>query len=199
MGAHTTFIMMKVAVVLLVVCFYHCHGFLFPKVKTVDHLDIDKYMGRFYEIYSTLIQRQTFQKNSVCTSATYTLRKDGIVKVYNSGRKNTPTGEFSAINGTAVPTKDPGAFIVNFPKSPKATSANYLVVKLGPVVNGLYDYSVVSTPKKLMMWVLARDPATFKTKYDAEVKQFLKDNGYTWFWNKARETYQGADCLYPPM
>jgi len=62
---------------------------------------------------------------------------------------------------------------------------------------GQYEYSVISTPSKSLMWVLARDPKTFKEKYDKEVLDFLKDNGFDWFWNKPRETYQGEDCFYP--
>merc|ERR1711962_1057490 len=44
------------------------------KVKTVDELDLTKYMGRWYEMYNSLIQRQTFQKDSFCTTADYTLK-----------------------------------------------------------------------------------------------------------------------------
>ena len=36
----------------------------------------------------------------------------------------------------------------------------------------------VATPK-LSLFVLARDPELFKAKYDAEVSQWLKDNGFT--------------------
>lgn len=77
-----------------------------------------------------------------------------------------------------------------------------LVIKLGPATHGkdgLYEYTVISTPRKTLMWVLARNAKQFKAKYDTEVRQYLEKNGFTWFWNKPRPTYQGDDCVYPPM
>jgi len=44
--------------------------------------------------------------------------------------------------------------------------------------------------------VLARDVAEFKLKYDDEVTAKLKEQGFTKFYNKPTETYQGSDCMY---
>merc|ERR1712170_333793 len=46
--------------------------------------------------------------------------------------------------------------------------APYWIVKLGPVVNGQYDYAVVTDGLKASLFVLARDVDTFNEKYDAE-------------------------------
>ena len=75
------------------------------------------------------------------------------------------------------------------------------VIKLGPKTYGednLYEYAIVTTPGKWLTWVLARDPKTFKERHDKEVLEFLDANGFNWFWNRPRETYQGDDCQYPP-
>ena len=75
------------------------------------------------------------------------------------------------------------------------------VIKLGPQTFGddnLYEYAVVSTPNKMLAWVLARDPKSFKEKHDKEVLEFMNSNGFNWFWNRPRESYQGPDCQYPP-
>ncbi|XP_057305173.1 outer membrane lipoprotein Blc-like [Hydractinia symbiolongicarpus] len=191
-------------IVFCVVFLYGANGFLFPKVKTVDKLDLNKYLGRWYEVYSSLIQRQTFQRNSVCTTATYKLKSDGNVNVFNAGITKTAKGAPFNATGTAVPVKgEAGKFIVNFDVAPfKTTSPNYLVIKLGPETHGkdgLYEYTVISTPRKALVWVLARNAKQFKAKYDAEVRQYLEKNGFTWFWNKPHPTYQGDDCVYPPM
>ena len=75
-----------------------------------------------------------------------------------------------------------------------------LVVKLGDATfgtKGLYEYSVVTTPFKLAVWVLARDPQSFSVKSQNEVSQFLKNNGFNSFWNRPIPTVQGQDCIYP--
>ena len=77
-----------------------------------------------------------------------------------------------------------------------------LVVKLGPATfgaNGQYEYTVITSTGKSLLWVLARDPTQFKAKFEKEVLEYVKKNGYDWFWNKPRATYQGADCVYPKM
>jgi len=194
---------MKSLTILVLLCVYESQGFLFPTVKTVEKLDVNKYLGLWYEAYSSLIQRQTFQRNSLCTTATYSLQSDGNIKVYNAGNIKKPDGKLSAINGTAQLTSKTGELIVNFPgNAPTSTSANYLVIKLGPATygkDGQYEYTVVSAPKKLLVWVLVRDVPEFKAKYEKEVLGFLKSNGFDWFYNKPRATFQGPKCIYPTM
>ena len=59
-----------------------------------------------------------------------------------------------------------------------------------------YQYSVVTGPKKLDLVVMARDVAEFKQNYEKEVLAKLKEQGFTRFYNKPTETYQGNDCIY---
>lgn len=187
---------MKVVLVVALVLVAQAHAWY--DVKTVDELDVNKYKGRWYEAYSSLIQRWTFQKNSFCTCAEYGLTADqGKISVLNSGRLKSPTGKENAITGFAtVPdAKFPGKLSVQFPGTP---GGDYWVAKLGPVNKaGQYSYSIVTTPWKALVWVLVRDVDEFKQLYDKEVKQWLKVNGFNWFYNKPRATYQGKDCIYP--
>ena len=72
-------------------------------------------------------------------------------------------------------------------------------MKLGPKSHGdegLYEYSVVSEPARLGMWVLARDVATFEALYEEEVLEFLYDNGFNRTDNYPVPMYQGEDCAY---
>jgi len=166
-------------------------------VPTVDKLDVASYTGRWYEAYSTVIQRWTFQKNSFCTCAQYGINKDGTISVINSGRLKSPTGKENSLGGVATQPdlKFPGKLTVQFPGSPKG---DYWVTKLGPLnAKNEYSYAIVTTPWKALMWVLVRDVDEFKQMYDKEVLQWLSVNGYSWYWNKPRTTYQGKDCLYP--
>ena len=73
------------------------------------------------------------------------------------------------------------------------------VVQLGPsTCNGEYQYSVVTDPYKLTLFVLARNVTEFKQNYDKEVLAKLKEQGFTWFFNRPIKTYQGQDCCYIP-
>ncbi|XP_066922500.1 uncharacterized protein [Clytia hemisphaerica] len=188
---------------LCIVLFGTCQGFLFPKIKTVDQLDVAKYTGRWYEMYNSLFQRITFEKNSYCTNAIYTPRKgSNIIGVLNSGVTGGPKGKVSDINGTVYqtdPSNAPGELLVSFPSAPQSKNANYLVIKLGPPTHGekgQYEYTVITSPGKNFSWILARDVDVFRQKYEAETLQFLKDNGFVWPWNKPMKTYQEKDCFY---
>jgi len=72
------------------------------------------------------------------------------------------------------------------------------VVQLGPPTfkGNYYQYSVVSGPGKTGLFVLARDIAEFKQNYEEEVLAKLKEQGFTRFYNKPRETYQENNCIY---
>ena len=72
------------------------------------------------------------------------------------------------------------------------------VVQLGPpTFNGTYyQYSVVTDPFSANLFVLARNVTEFKQKYDEDVTTILKQQGFTKFYNKPIETYQGNDCMY---
>ena len=72
------------------------------------------------------------------------------------------------------------------------------VVQLGPPTfkGNYYQYSVVSDPRKITLFVLARDITEFKQNYDEEVLAKLKEQGFTKFYNKPTDTYQGNDCKY---
>merc|ERR1712050_295768 len=64
----------------------------FWDVETVQELDLKKYTGLWYSIYTSLLPQWTFQRDNICTTATYTLRDDGKIAVFNAGRTKTPTG-----------------------------------------------------------------------------------------------------------
>jgi len=175
------------------------HALAWPwQVETVKELDVNKYIGRWYEAYGSLIQKATFQKDSYCTCANYGIRKDGKISVFNAGRLHSPTGKANNITGFAyvVDPKFPGKLRVEFPSAP---AGNYWVMKLGPLnKDGQYSYSIVTSNLKSFLWILVRDVDDYMKKYDAEIQEYVKQQGFTWFWNRPRKTYQGKDCLYPP-
>ena len=73
--------------------------------------------------------------------------------------------------------------------------APYWVLELGPIVDGYYDYSIVSDNLKLSLFVLTRDVDRFYEKYDTDVLLFLENMGFTRNINKP-ETMDQTDCSY---
>ena len=73
------------------------------------------------------------------------------------------------------------------------------VVKLGPASfsdQHLYQYSVITDGFQVTLFVLARDVNTFKSRYDEEVKEWLKENGFSHVFNKPIATLQSDECIY---
>ena len=52
------------------------------------------------------------------------------------------------------------------------------VFKLGPMVNGQYQYSIITDADDRQLFVLARNVAEFLEMYDAEVKEYLELIGF---------------------
>ena len=69
--------------------------------------------------------------------------------------------------------------------------APYWVVKLGEIVDNQYQYSIITTPSGISLWVLTRDINIYFNKYDKEVKQYLYDNHF-----KYESIIQDNTCEY---
>jgi apolipoprotein D and lipocalin family protein len=116
-------------------------------LEVVPHVELDKYLGKWYEI-AHLPAR--FQEGCTDTTATYTLSKDGNISVLNECIRN---GKVKRAKGKAkVIDKNTGAKL-------KVTffwpfSADYWIIYLGKD----YDYAVVGTPNRKYLWILSRTP-----------------------------------------
>ena len=65
-------------------------------VQPVDGFEIDKYLGKWYEIAS---YPAWFQRNCTAVTADYSLREDGLIEVVNSCRKDTLDGKLKQAKG----------------------------------------------------------------------------------------------------
>lgn len=63
-----------------------CASNKMPPLKTVKKVELDRYLGLWYEIARI---DQTFQKGCVASTAEYSLKDDGRIKVLNKCRKDT--------------------------------------------------------------------------------------------------------------
>eukprot|EP00057_Strongylocentrotus_purpuratus_P035535 XP_799938.2 PREDICTED: uncharacterized protein LOC577003 [Strongylocentrotus purpuratus] len=117
-------------------------------INTVPELNINFYAGRWYEMFSDLIVKETFERNSYCTTATYGKISETNVTVFNSGRKGSPTGPASEISGYAyvADPAQPGQLKLQLTGTPLG---DYWVIELGPVEDNEYQYAVVTEPLML--------------------------------------------------
>ncbi|XP_067671644.1 outer membrane lipoprotein Blc-like [Haliotis asinina] len=164
---------------------------------TVTQLEDAKYLGRWYQMWDSESVGRWFEQGAKCVTADYGLSPDGRITVLNSERVSSPTGKLKVIHGFVNKTAVVGHLKVSLETVPFA--APYWVLKLGPATygaNNQYQYSIVSDKVKGTLFVLARDRQVFETQYEAEVLKYLKEHGFTSFYNKPVRTYQGSDCVY---
>ncbi|KAL8607341.1 hypothetical protein ACOMHN_039491 [Nucella lapillus] len=164
---------------------------------TVSALDDAKYLGRWYQMYASESVALTFERNAYCVTADYGVAPDGRITVLNSDRLESVTGPLDVIHGFATKSTHIGQLTVNLETVP--VPAPYWVVKLGPATyspSGQYQYSVVTDNIKATLFVLAWNVTEFREQYQAEVLQFLHDEGFTNALNKPVETVHTSDCIY---
>ena len=129
-----------------------------PPLQTVANVDLNRYMGKWYEIASF---PQWFQKGCVATTATYALREDGDVDVLNQCRDKKLDGKLRSAKGKAW-VVDPQSNAKLKVRFFWPFSGDYWVIDLGAE----YQYAVVGHPKRNYLWILSRsrqmDPAVYE-------------------------------------
>ena len=118
-------------------------------VEPVRGFDLDRYLGKWYEIARL---DHSFERGLHQVTATYSLREDGGVRVLNRGY-DTAAGAWDEAEGKAyfVETDDLGYLKVSF-FGPFYGS--YVVFELDPD----YRHAFISGPDRSYLWLLARTP-----------------------------------------
>lgn len=121
------------------------------EMEVVKGLDLQRYMGRWYEIASFPSRFQP--KSGVDTRATYTLRDDGTVHVLN---ETWTDGKRSSIEGTATkadPNSDEAKLKVKFYVPPFLpiipVVGDYWVL----YIDDDYQYALIGQPSRKYLWV----------------------------------------------
>ena len=155
--------------------------------KAVDELDLNKYVGSWYEVYGDNFDK-TFQGNGKCVKAFYKFN-DYNVSVLNSQLDKNDNSD--SITGFAYYKEgDTGGYLtVQLKDLPEAP---YWIIELGPIYNDMYDYAIVSDNAKLSLFVLTRNVSRFYKEYDETVLNSLEDFGFNKLFNKPLEINQ--DC-----
>jgi len=139
-----------------------------PPLQAVDHVDLDRYAGKWYEIAS---YPQRFQKGCVASAATYTLRKDGDFDVLNQCRDKTLDGKQRDAKGKAwvVDKKSNAKLKVRFFWP---FSGDYWIIDLDKD----YQYAVVGHPDRNYLWILSRSPHMDSATYDGIIERLKKQH-----------------------
>lgn len=163
--------------------------------QTVSSLNTTAYLGRWYQVYSDLAVEATFENASFCDTADYGLNTNNTISVLNRERQYSVDGPERVINGWAAATdaRQPGQLTVHL--QTVGLGAPYWIYELGPLVDNMYDYSVVSDPLRLTLFVLARNVSRFYSYYNASVYNMLLGMGFNGFLNTPLLTIQFG-CTY---
>ena len=129
-------------------------------LKTVEDVQLDKYLGKWYEI-ARLPNR--FEKGLICVTAEYSTRPDGKIKVLNSGRKEDNIDKLKIATGKAwFPDKQiSGQLKVQFFWP---FSGDYYIFHLD---KENYQYALVGDPSRKYFWILSRTPSIDDKLYDS--------------------------------
>ena len=140
-----------------------------PPLQTVERVELDRYLGTWYEIAS---YPQRFQKGCTGTTATYSLRDDGRIDVLNRCRKDALDGKLDEANGLArvVDDKSNAKLEVSFFRP---FWGDYWIIDLGQD----YEYAVVGHPGRDFLWILSREPQMSDAAYQAIITR-LEEQQY---------------------
>lgn len=163
----------------------------------VPTVDINQYLGHWYQAYSDFAVTTTFENASYCVTADYGMYPNGTISVWNRERQYSVSGPPREIFGWAAASNSsqPGELTVHL-QDTDGFGAPYWIFELGPSVpidsNGTsgYAYSVVSDPFHLTLFVLARNLTEFAATWAEGVLARLTAAGYTGWLNTPTPTVQ---------
>ncbi|MDJ0958045.1 MAG: lipocalin family protein [Arenicellales bacterium] len=138
-------------------------------IKTVEYVDIDRFMGDWYVIANIPTSLEKGAHNAV---ESYRLADDGTVETTFTFRKESYDGPEKRYNprGFIKDTKSNAVWGMRFIWPFKA---EYLVVYL----NEDYTQTVIGRNKRDYVWIMARTPEIADTDYN-RILSFLSEQGY---------------------
>ncbi len=129
-----------------------------PPLRTVEKVELSRYLGRWYEIARL---PNSFQKECQKSRADYSLRDDGDITVLNSCQ-DIHDGSLRQSKGRAwvVDPVTNARLKVSFFWPFRG---DYWIIELGSD----YEYAVVGTPNRKYFWILSRAQTIDNSLYEA--------------------------------
>ena len=138
-------------------------------LQTVAQVDLNRYIGTWYEIAR---YNHRFQEGCVGSMATYSLRDDGKINVLNECYEGSFSGKHRSAKGKA--------WVVDKVSNAKLKvsffwpfSGDYWIIDLGKD----YEYAVIGHPKRKYLWILSRTPQMDENVYQ-DILNRLKNQDY---------------------
>ena len=140
-----------------------------PEMKTVDYVDIERFMGPWYVIANIPTFLEKGAHNAV---ETYSLNDDGTIATNFTFRKDGFDGKLKEYN--------PKAFVMN-----KETNALWGMRFVWPIkadyrvvyLDEDYNHTIIGRQNLDYVWIMARTPTISDADYD-ELVAFVKSLGY---------------------
>ncbi|MBP3573128.1 MAG: lipocalin family protein [Prevotella sp.] len=126
--------------------------------SVVDSLDVNRYLGEWYEIAR---YDHRFERGMENTRAIYSMRDDGMIDVINTGVKD---GERKESKGKAKLTDTPALLRVSF-FGP--FYSDYRVMML----DADYQYALIGSGSDDYLWILSRKPSLTDTVKQQVIKE----------------------------
>ena len=159
----TKSIWLKIFCIGVIMSLFGCSSANYPPLDTVDSVDIQRYIGKWYEI---ALLPNSFEKECNCTTAEYSIIDPATIRVINTCRKGSVSGEIDKANGKA--------FVVEGSNNSKLRvqffwpfRGDYWILELD---KENYSYAVVGDPSRKYLWILSRTP-----KMDEQIFNMLVD------------------------
>jgi apolipoprotein D and lipocalin family protein len=136
----------------------------------VTGFELERYLGTWYEIARF---PHRFEKNLVGVTATYSMKKEGKVKVQNAGYRNSLEGKLSQATGKAKLAGDPTtghlkvSFFLFF-------FADYFILELDKED---YQWAMIGSSSPDYFWILSRKPVMDESVYQ-ELISLATEKGY---------------------
>jgi lipocalin len=146
----------------------------------VDAVDIAKYTGGWFELFTTQHVKDTMEYNCRCSQAWYDLNKDDPNKldVLNGCRR---WRRWTYVRGSAVqsnPIQHPGQLNVTLRVRQQDTQGQYNILKLWRDDNGNYPYALVGGGESNTLWLLGRSPMKPSEEIVDDALHQAKCDGY---------------------
>ncbi|MBM4172557.1 MAG: hypothetical protein FJ214_11865 [Ignavibacteria bacterium] len=136
----------NIGLFLILFYFYGCSASNYPPLRVVEKVEVDKYLGKWYEIARLPF---TQQDGCSCTTAEYELIDSTTLRVVNK-----------CIKEREMDDAEGKAFIVAGSNNAKLRvqffwpfRGDYWIIEL----DENYQYAVVGTPSRKYMWILSRN------------------------------------------
>jgi apolipoprotein D and lipocalin family protein len=134
-----------------------------PEMKTVDYVDIERFMGRWYVIANIPTFLEKGAHNAV---ESYELDEDGTIDTTFTFRKGSFDGELKEFNPRGFVRDDPSNALWGM-RFIWPIKADYRIVYL----NDDYTQTIIGRQKRDFIWIMARTPDISEDDYSRLIER----------------------------